>query len=85
MDAGLSYTRQVMIPVSYKGRSVEAVYRPDLVVEGRVMIEIKAVEKLVLVHEAQLLTYMKHTGVRTGLLMNFNCPTMKMGLRRFSL
>jgi GxxExxY protein len=61
------------------------VYRPDLIVEGRVLIEVKAVEKLGMVHEAQLLTYMKHTGVRTGLLMNFNCPFMKMGLRRFSI
>lgn len=64
---------------------MEAVYRPDLVVEQQVMIEIKAVEKLAIVREAQLLTYMKHTGVRTGLLTNFNCPTMRMGLRRFSL
>jgi GxxExxY protein len=85
MDAGLNYTRQVMIPIIYKGRSVESVYRPDLVVESRVMIEIKAVDRLALVHEAQLLTYMKHTKVRTGLLMNFNCANMKLGLRRFSL
>jgi GxxExxY protein len=85
IDAGLTYSRQVMIPICYKGKSVEAVYRPDLVVEGAVMIEIKSVEKLALVHEAQLLTYMKHTGVRTGLLLNFNCPTMRTGLRRFSL
>jgi GxxExxY protein len=85
MDAGLNYTRQVMIPIIYKGRSVESVYRPDLVVESRVMIEIKAVDRLALVHEAQLLTYMKHTKVHTGLLMNFNSPNLRMGLRRFTL
>jgi GxxExxY protein len=85
LDSGLSYSRQVMIPLTYKGKSIEAVYRPDLVIENRVMVEIKAVEKLAPVHEAQLLTYMKHTGIRTGLLMNFNCPVLKDVLRRFSI
>jgi GxxExxY protein len=74
-----------MIPINYKGRSAAGVYRPDLVVEDRVMIEIKAVDRLAIVHEAQLLTYMRHTGIRTGLLLNFNCPRLREGLKRLSL
>jgi GxxExxY protein len=74
-----------MIPINYKGNSVAAVYRPDLVVEGRVMLEIKSVDRLVSVHEAQLLTYMRHTGIKTGLLLNFNCPRLRDGLKRLSL
>lgn len=77
--------RQVMIPINYKGNSVAAVYRPDLVVEDRVMIEIKAVDRLASVHEAQLLTYMRHTRIHTGLLLNFNCGRLRDGLKRLSL
>jgi GxxExxY protein len=84
-DAGFNLDRQVMIPLSYKGHSVAAVYRPDMVVEGQVMIEIKAVDRLVSVHESQLLTYMRHTKIRTGLLLNFNCPRLRDGLKRLSL
>ncbi len=83
--AGLKLDRQVMIPISYKGNSTAAVYRPDLVVEDRIMIEIKAVDRLASVHEAQLLTYMRHTGIGTGLLLIFNCPRLRDGLKRLSL
>jgi GxxExxY protein len=84
-DAGLKFIRQTMIPINYKGDSTGGVYRPDLVVEDRVMIEIKAVDRLASVHEAQLLTYMRHKGIKTGLLLNFNCRRLRDGLKRFSL
>ena len=84
-DAGLTFARQVLVPINYKGNSIAAVYRPDLVVEGKVMVEIKAVDKLAAVHGAQLLTYMKHTDIPTGLLFNFNSPVLKSELKRFSL
>jgi GxxExxY protein len=84
-DAGLRLDRQVMIPLNYKGNSLAAVYRPDLVVEDRVMVEIKAVDRLASVHESQLLTYMRHTGIKTGLLLNFNCARLRDGLKRLSL
>jgi GxxExxY protein len=84
-DAGLEFDRQVMIPLIYKGNSVAAVYRPDLVVDDKVMVEIKAVDRLASVHESQLLTYMRHTKIRTGLLINFNCPRLVDGIKRLSL
>ena len=84
-DAGLKFNRQVMIPLIYKGNSVAAVYRPDLVIDDQVMVEIKAVDRLASVHASQLLTYMRHTGIRTGLLLNFNCPRLTEGLKRVSL
>ncbi len=83
--AGLKFNRQVMIPLVYKGSSVAAVYRPDLVVADQVMVEIKAVDRLASVHASQLLTYMRHPGIRTGLLVNFNCPRLTDGLKRLSL
>jgi len=84
-DAGLKFVRQAMIPTNYKGDSTGGVYRPDLVVQGCVIIEIKAVDRLANVHEAQLLTYMRHTGIKTGLLLNFNTSLLREGLKRLSL
>jgi GxxExxY protein len=83
--AGMEFERQQIVSILYKGSSIPARYRPDLVVEKKVVVEIKAVEMLAHVHEAQLLTYMKHTGIRTGLLLNFNTGLLKRGLRRYSL
>jgi GxxExxY protein len=60
-------------------------YRIDLVVEGRLVVELKAVERLLPVHEAQLLTYLKLGGFRTGLLLNFNAPVLKDGIKRMVL
>src|SRR5687767_5621319 len=71
-ESGLSIVRQTMIPIVYKGNALAAAYRIDIVVEKRVLIEVKAVEKLAKVHEAQVLTYLRHTGLHTGLLLNFN-------------
>ena len=78
-EAGLSFARQVALPVRYRGVELECGYRMDLVVAGQVIVEIKAVEKLVPIHEAQLLTYLRLSGLAVGLLMNFNMPMLKDG------
>jgi GxxExxY protein len=84
-EANLAFDRQVALPVSYKGRPLECGYRMDLVVERAAIIEIKAVEQLVPVHQAQLLTYMKLSGIPTGLLLNFHTAYLRDGIRRMSL
>jgi GxxExxY protein len=84
-EYGLAVRRQVNVPIMYKGKAIAAIYRLDLVVAERIVIEVKAVEKLAPVHEAQLLTYLKHTGISTGLLFNFNVPVLRDGMKRLSL
>ena len=69
----------------YKAQALPPVYRLDFVIENQVVVEIKATEKLAAVHEAQLLTYLRHTGIRVGLLLNFNSAVLKDGLRRLRL
>ena len=78
----VSYRRQVPLPVVYKEVRLEAVYRMDLVVEDEIVVEIKAAERLLPIHEAQMLTYLKLSGYKVGLLMNFNSIVLKEGLRR---
>ena len=84
-EHGFAVRRQVNVPIMYKGKAIAAIYRLDLVVADRIVVEIKAVEKLAPVHEAQLLTYMKHTSIPTGLLFNFNVPLLRDGMRRLLL
>jgi GxxExxY protein len=79
--AGLRYQRQLVVPVFYKGRQVGE-NRIDLVVEDAVIVEIKSVERMEAVFEAQLLTYLKITGKRVGLLINFNSRLLKDGVKR---
>ncbi len=81
----VSFTRQTPLPISYKGVALDAGYRLDLVVGGLVVIEVKAVESLTRLHEAQIMTYLKLSGIRLGFLMNFNAPLFKQGIRRFAL
>ena len=76
---------QVELPVHYKEHRADAGYRLDLVIEDAVIVEIKAVERLLPVHEAQLLTYLRLSGIATGLLLNFNVPVLKDGIRRMKL
>lgn len=83
-DAGLRCHRQVVYPVVYKGRVIGE-YRLDLVVADSVVVEIKSVERHDAVHEAQLLTYLRVTGKRVGLLVNFNTKLLKNGIRRLIL
>jgi GxxExxY protein len=79
---GIPFARQVPIPVEYKGVSSECGYRVDILVQDEVVVEIKAVEAIHPVHEAQLLTYMKLSGKRVGLLLNFCVPVLKDGIVR---
>ena len=83
--SGLRFERQVALPVNYKSVRLDCAYRMDIVVEGRVVLEIKAVEALLAVHSAQLLTYLKLAALPTGLLLNFSAPVMKEGIKRLSL
>ena len=79
---GLSFERQYPLPVVYKGVTLACGYRMDIVVEDQVVIELKTVDKLLPVHEAQLLTYLKLSGKRIGLLFNFHCEVLRAGMKR---
>ena len=81
-QAGLSFQRQVPIPLNYKGVPLSCGYRLDFLVEDEVIVETKAVEHLLPVHSAQLLTYLKCADKQVGLLINFNVPALKDGIRR---
>ncbi|WP_316975651.1 GxxExxY protein [Shumkonia mesophila] len=80
---GLTVKRQVVLPIAYKGVQVEPGFRVDMIVEDNVLLELKAVERILPIHEAQVLTYLKLSGIRTGLLMNFNAMPLKNGIKRF--
>ena len=80
---GLSIKRQQPVPVVYKDVKLECGYRLDILVENKIIIEIKSVDALAPIHEAQILTYLKFAQKETGLLINFNVTQLKQGLRRF--
>lgn len=82
-ESGLEFERQVAIPVAYKGVKLETGFRADIIVEKALLLEIKAVERLLPVHEAQVLTYLKFSGIGKGLLINFNTRLLKDGIKRF--
>ena len=79
---GLDFKRQVELPLLYKGLKLDCGYKLDLIVQDRIILELKAVEKLLPIHEAQLLTYLRLTGKRVGLLINFNVPLLTQGIIR---
>ena len=79
---GVPFERQVELPIEYKGLKLSAGYRMDIVVDGLLVLELKSVEKLLPVHEAQLLTYLRLSKIWLGLLINFNVPVLKEGIRR---
>lgn len=81
-DAGLHVERQVPVSISFKGLNFDEGFRADLVVEGKLIIELKSVERLQPVHSKQLLTYLRLTGYRLGLLINFGDNLMKDGFKR---
>jgi GxxExxY protein len=81
----IQFQRQVALPVSYRGLQLDCGYRLDLVVEEKVVLEIKAVDSLAPIHQAQLMTYLRLSGLRAGLLMNFNVVLMKDGIKRIVL
>jgi GxxExxY protein len=82
-DAGIPFQYQTMIPVLYKGRSIPLGFRADIVVAEAMILEIKAVDALIPTHEAQILTYLRMSGIRLGFLMNFHASRLKDGLKRF--
>ncbi len=81
-ERGLAYERQVEVPILYKGASLPCGLRADLIVERRVLLELKAVDEIHPIHEAQLLTYLRLTGIKVGLLLNFNVTALKHGILR---
>ena len=79
---GIPFERQVQVPVNYKGCRLDCGYVVDLIVDGKVLLELKAVEQIHPVFEAQLLTYLRLTKLRVGLLVNFNVPILTDGIKR---
>ena len=80
--AGIRFERQRKVPVVYKDARLDLDFRADVVVEDTLLLEIKAARDILPLHEAQLLTYLRLTGIRLGLLLNFNVPVLKDGVRR---
>jgi GxxExxY protein len=82
---GIAYDRQVPLPLEYRGHRLDCGYRIDLVVERQLIIELKTVERILPIHAAQVLTYLRLTRLPLALLINFNVVLLKQGLRRFAL
>ena len=82
---GVQFETQKNLPVEYKGIKLDCGYRIDMLVEGKLIIELKAVDSLNHLHEAQLLTYMKLAEIKVGLLINFNTKLLRSGIKRFVL
>ncbi len=80
---GIAFKLQVPVPVEYKGVRLDCGFRIDVLVEEQLVLELKTVEAIQGIHQAQLLTYMKLAGISTGLLLNFNVELLKDGIRRF--
>ncbi len=80
----INFKRQKEIPIEYKGTKLNCAYRLDIVVEDNVILELKACKNLEPIHIAQLLTYLKLTKIKTGLLINFNVPVLTKGIKRVS-
>jgi GxxExxY protein len=79
---GLKFERQVQLPIMYKGVRLDCAYKMDLLVEDSVVLELKTVDQLLPIHSAQLLTYLKLSGKRIGLLLNFHAPILTKGIKR---
>ena len=79
---GITYERQKSLPVSYKDVRLDCGYRMDVVVDNLVIVEIKAVESMLPIHTAQLLTYLRLANLKLGLLINFNTPQLRQGIKR---
>jgi GxxExxY protein len=79
---GVAYREQVQLAVEYKGERFESAYRLDMLVYDKIVVELKSVEVILPVHEAQLLSYLRLADMKLGLLINFHVPVLKMGIRR---
>ena len=84
-EHGIPFARQIPLPVIYKGVRLDCGYRLDLVVAEELVVELKSVDKMLPVHHAQLLTYLKLSGFQTGLILNFNVPMLKDGIKRLTI
>jgi len=82
---GFELQQQLVLPVIYEGVTLDAGFRLDMVVEGRVVVELKSVDSLLPVHQAQLITYLKLSGISVGLLINFNVRMLREGLKRVAV
>jgi GxxExxY protein len=80
----IPHENQRDLPVEYKGVKLDCGYRLDIIVSNRLIVELKACESLLPIHEAQLLTYLRLTGIKFGLLINFNVPILKEGIKRIA-
>lgn len=78
----IPFERELAVGLNYKGLQLERAYRIDFLVSGRIVVELKSVEKMMPVHRSQLLTYLKWSGMKLGLLINFNVPVLKFGIHR---
>ena len=82
-SSGLQVEEEVPIAIKFRDLAIDAAYRADMVVNDCVLLELKAVDKIAPIHEAQTLTYLKHSGLKVGFLINFNVARLKFGIRRF--
>ena len=80
---GIAYRRQVPLSLTFRGHRIESVYKVDFIIEGRLLLELKAVDRFAPAHQAQILTYLRLSGLRQGLLINFNERRLVDGLRSF--
>ena len=81
--SGIAFKLQSPLPVEYKGIKLDCGYRVDMLIEDKLIVELKSVEKTLPIHEAQILTYMKLANIQVGLLINFNVERLKEGIKRF--
>ncbi len=84
-ERNISFERQKELPIIYKNKRLECNYRIDILIPSLLVVELKACEKLQPIHDAQLMTYLKLTGIKIGLLINFNVPVLKDGIKRMAL
>ena len=84
-QAGINATSQALLPLNYKGMTIDAGYRLDILLPNELIIELKSVDKMNPIYSAQLLTYMKLTNIKAGLLINFNVKRLIDGIQRFNL
>lgn len=84
-NCGLSFSRQIGVPVVYKKNQLDYGYRIDILVENTVILELKSIDALAPIHEAQILTYMKFAKKEIGLLINFNVTLLKNGIKRYRM
>ena len=84
-NANIKFELEKPIPVKYKNININCAFRADLIVDDRIILELKTVEKILPIHEAQLLTYLKLTGIKLGIILNFNVLLLKNGIKRMIL